>query len=385
VTTLKLLPKIDGSKSTIRAVVDQNVRAEIYYDFMGDFCPSPDGLGNAAAVAFLPYAMRNGLNLHVDGVVDSDLLLQLDEAQDAWSRWHPSLFRPVRITVEEVRAATLATTSTAVAAFSGGLDATYAVHAHKRRLIGRRSLDIRAGVLVQGFDLPLDQPDLFDGAKLRAAAILKKYDASLITVRTNWRSLDIPWQHTFIFAVAGVLHQFKGAFGHGVIAADNAYEDEDVGQFANNSITNQMMSGSSFPIRFTGSGRSRTEKAGIVGQEREVLDHLRVCWECPNNLGNCGACEKCIRTKLNFMANGIKDVPALGARVTPEQIAMMWLPSATGLKFFAELLKQPWADEPRIRAAILALVKRGVRRPRGIRKVLFKYKRSLLKRGLWPV
>jgi hypothetical protein len=381
-TILRVVPKINGSKTTISGLVDRNIRATVYYDYAGDFVPSNKGLANAATIAFLPYAMQNSLDLHVEGAVDSDLLVQLEEAQDAWVRWHPSLFRPIRITAEEVRAATLATTSTAIAAFSGGLDATYAVHAHKRQLIGRRSLDIRAGVLVQGFDLPLDKPEWFDNAKQHAAAILSGYDVALITVRTNWRSLESPWEQAHIFGVASVLHQFNGAFGHAVIAADDAYDGEILG-WGSNSITNQMMGGSSFPIRFTGAGRSRTEKAGIVGQEPEVLNHLRVCWEHPEGLGNCGRCEKCIRTKLNFMANGITEFPTLGPVATPQQVRKVMIMNETVLSLFRDVAGFPWTARPEIKAALSDLIKRGIYRPSPLKMTLRRYQKSLKKRGLW--
>lgn len=376
---LKLKTKFSGDATTISAFLDGGLHREIFYEFSGDVKAAPETLGDCAVVAFLPYAMRHGLDLSVLGEVGSDLLEKLDECQDAWVRWHPSVFRRINIDAEHIRHAALPKDRSAVMAFSGGLDATYALHAHKQRLIGRRSLDIQAGVLVHGFDLPLDQPEWFNDAKRRAAAILDRYDAQLVTVRTNWRTLDLPWGRTFIFAVASVMHQFGRHFSHGVIAADEAYDGEVLG-WGSNSITNQMISGVSFPIHFTGAGKSRTEKATALSREPVVLEQLRVCWERPESLGNCGICEKCIRTKLNFMANGVINVPTLGAPATPGQVRGVDITSDAVLNLFRELEARDWSDHPEIKLALTDLVGRGLSRPSKVVRLVKKYQRSLRKR-----
>ncbi|MDH6231055.1 hypothetical protein M2281_001627 [Mesorhizobium soli] len=377
--TLTLASKAQGSKTIISAFIGGRLDKEIFYDIDGDVTVSDAGFGNGATVAFLPYAMRHGLHLRIEDPVDADLLEKLDEAQDAWSRLHPTVFRRVDIHAENPRPTALAMDRSAVMAFSGGLDASYALHAHKRRLIGRRALDVKAGVLIHGFDLPLHQPDWFSPAVRRASAILANYDIPLVTVRTNWRLLDVPWEQSHIFGIASVLHQFKGRVSHGVIAADSAYDGDDL-KWGSNSVTNQMMSGSSFPISFTGAGQSRTEKAGALVGEQAILNSLRVCWERPESLGNCGVCEKCIRTKLNFMAHGITDVPSLGAEPTPAQIRDIRITSQALLSLYVELQAHSWTDQPTIKRTLSQLVARGTKGPSKLGKLFRKYRRSIEKR-----
>lgn len=378
-TVLRLAPSVRGSTTTVDAHIGAKIEHSIYYQVEGDILPDESGAGNAALVGFLPYAMRYGLDVHVAGPVDFDLLRQLDEAQDAWALWYPRLFRPAALSADEVRPASLPRTDTAVAAFSGGLDSSYALHAHKRGLIGRRALDVRFAALVRGFDLPLDRDDWFADAKRRAVAILDNYDCPLVTVRTNWRSLDLPWELVHIFALASVLHPFKGRVDHGVIAADRAYNGEITGE-GTNSTANPMMSGTSFPIHFTGTGKWRTQKAMALRNEPAVYRNLRVCWERPSISGNCGKCEKCIRTKLDFMAVGLDDLSALGGPATLDEIRGVQVKREVVLNLFRDLAAYPWPDRPEIKAALQDLVARGL--PDQSRRPLAKIRRWLRKRGL---
>lgn len=382
-TTLRLVPKIEGSTTVIDAFVDATTaRHSIFYSFEGGVRPDPSGIGNAALVGFLPYAMQHGLDIHVDGPVDLDLLVRLEESQDAWALWHPRLFRRVRLDAAEIRAAVPPGDDSAVSAFSGGLDSVYVLHAHRRGLIGRRALDVRFAVLMHGFDLPLDRSDWFEEARRRARVMAESYGVQLVTVRTNWRGLNVPWGLSFIFGVASVLHQFRGTVANAVFAIDRSY-DRDMPGWGNNAVTNHMMGGTSFPIHFTGAGLRRTEKAGAVGGERAVLENLRVCWEHPDSSGNCGRCEKCIRTKLNFLAVGIDDLPALGDPLTARQIDAISVASAPTLSFYHELLDYRWQHCPEIGVALERLVRRSTRDQSGVFRLLAKYRRSLQKRGLW--
>jgi hypothetical protein len=53
-----------------------------------------------------------------------------------------------------------------------------------------------------------------------------------------------------------------------------------------------------------GAGFSRTEKIAVLANHTEACNVLKVCWEGAVQSSNCGYCEKCIRTQLNFLAAG---------------------------------------------------------------------------------
>ena len=70
-------------------------------------------------------------------------------------------------------------------------------------------------------------------------------------------------------------------------------------------ITNYLMSGDQMRLVLDGCAYSRTEKLAKIAKIPTVLRTLKVCWEGADTERNCGKCEKCIRTKLNFLAVGI--------------------------------------------------------------------------------
>ena len=46
------------------------------------------------------------------------------------------------------------------------------------------------------------------------------------------------------------------------------------------------------------------KKVNEISEWKVGVENLRVCWQGVLNDRNCGKCEKCIRTKLNFLACG---------------------------------------------------------------------------------
>ncbi|MGD9669442.1 MAG: hypothetical protein AB7U75_10355 [Hyphomicrobiaceae bacterium] len=275
---------------------------------------------NFAVLAALPLAMKRGTPLHCEGDVDIDFLENIEECMAAWHRWRPDLFKPIRITASAETPPTAPRPGPAIMAFSGGLDSTFALHAHKHRLLGRRVREIDAAALIQGFDVPLTENDAFSSARRHVQAILESYGVRLNVIQTNWKdSFCVKWGMTHVFGLAAVLQLFNREFSAGIFADDTPYEHQ-LTPWSSNAITNQMLGSTRYPIHSTGAALDRTEKAGAVASNPVVLEHLRVCYERPELGHNCGWCEKCVRTKLNFYANGVRTVPALKAPVTPEQV-----------------------------------------------------------------
>ena len=137
----------------------------IVYEIVGPDAPELTPNANFAIAAALPTAMSLGRPLHVRGEVDADFLATMEEYMAAWCRWRPDLFQPVAISADAETATRAPVAAGAIMAFSGGLNSTFALHAHKHAMLGRRQQDIQAAVLVQGFDIPLDQTEAFDIAR----------------------------------------------------------------------------------------------------------------------------------------------------------------------------------------------------------------------------
>jgi 7-cyano-7-deazaguanine synthase in queuosine biosynthesis len=333
----------------------------IFYEIVGPDAPQQEPNGNFAIAAALPAAMAQGSSLHYHGDADSDFLTTVEEYMAAWCRWLPDRFRPVAVTADMEAIRPPPQGRRAIMAFSGGLDSTFALHAHKRNLLGRRGLDIQAAVLIQGFDLTLDDQKAFDKARRHVERILASYGVRLNVVRTNWKKVAVNWQMTHVLGIAAILHQFHRSFDHGVFADDVPY-DKQVTPWSSNAITNQMLGSAGFPIRSTGASWYRTEKAAILGTNPVVLDHIRVCYARPDLGENCGGCEKCLRTKLNFRAAGVHCVPALGNPVSVDDVRRANIPlgSANLLVSYVDLLeKGSWDASDPMYSEVEALVRRS--------------------------
>jgi hypothetical protein len=82
-------------------------------------------------------------------------------------------------------------------------------------------------------------------------------------------------------------------------------------------------------VRHDGAGRSRTEKVAYLATWEQGMPLLRVCWEGRVPDGNCGRCEKCVRTRLNFHIAGVESPACLPMVGGPDK--RIWLRSKAAL------------------------------------------------------
>lgn len=315
-----------------------NGRPEAWWKFGPGAEIAPPVTSNFAAVAMLPHAMAQGVDLHIEGQIDSGLLENLEDLVEAWSMWRPDLYRRIEISANHISSQTSDPGKGAALMFSGGVDATFALVAHQMRLLGHRSSKVSYGLLVHGFDIPLERTDWFDAAYFHAKHVLSSFDVKPLTVTTNWRRHGLNWEMVFGFGVAAVLHQMDGSCSKGLWAADEPF-DHEVIPWGSNSISNPLMGGSNFPIRAVGMGHSRNDKVAHIAPFSAVREHLRVCWRQPDNGQNCGVCEKCVRTRLNFLCAGFDDLPAFGGKLSVEHIAKIKIQNTPQADMLRQLLE----------------------------------------------
>lgn len=278
---------------------------EIFYEFDGDVRPPPVANLDFAVIAVIFRAMKQGTDLHVRGPVSKVLLRNIEELQNVWSCWKPKAYSPIAVTVEkEVDNSGVRVERKGVFAYSGGVDGSFALLQHMYGEAGRRAVKPVTAVLIHGFEIPLDKSDAFALAARNARAVLGKLGVPLSTVRTNWRrQVCSDWEAEFGACLASSLHQFSSVAPVGVIAADEDYSHLEF-PWGSNPITNPMLSGADFEILTEGGRYTRTDRVKFLSNTPDVAASLRVCWEGVMTGRNCGRCEKCIRTKLNFMAAG---------------------------------------------------------------------------------
>ncbi|MBW7930916.1 MAG: hypothetical protein H3C57_06380, partial [Gammaproteobacteria bacterium] len=195
-----------------------------FIEISGDCIPPPVDRHDFVVLALLFLAMRSGRDLYVQGRLSRQLLANLEEFQRAWAAWRPYWYRPVRIHCdEEVAAVAPALQGQAVLAYSGGVDSNFAL-VDQLENPGRDARRLVTGVLIQGFDIPLDATEGFAAALADARASTTAMGLPLTVLRTDMRSaFSVQWTDEFGAALAACLSVFAAIAGTGLLAADHDY------------------------------------------------------------------------------------------------------------------------------------------------------------------
>lgn len=325
----------------------------MFFEISGDQPPPALVNGDFAAVAMIFPAMRSGRPIHIRGTLSASLVRNLEEFQEAWAAWRPGKYRTVPITADALEEDKPGRQRKGVFACSGGVDGTYALLRHFHKDAGRRTIAPVTAMLVHGFDIALDKTADFVIARRSCEAMLRGFNLPLCVVRTNWReTVSRDWPMDYLSGVAACLHQFAGLADFGVIGADEDYANIQL-PWGSNPVTNHLLSGGAFSLYTEGGAVGRTQRVAYISSFPDAARHLRVCWEGNVPGTNCGRCEKCVRTKLNFLASGA-EAPCFDRPPRFLEICALRAVNAVQRSFLADILQT--AKRNRIRGAwILAL------------------------------
>lgn len=322
----------------------------------------PADRGDHAVLAALMWAMRERRDLHVHGDVSPALLAHLQTFQEIWHRWKPTIYHHIEITADREAAAPSAATADGVFAFSGGVDASFTLFRHLAGHPRRHTRRPGAALIVHGLDIPIARAEWFDEAAVRAERMLRGTSVPLVRLRTNARHLAASWPDANGIHVLACLVCFQSHFGHGVKAADEPY-DALVLPWGSTPMTDVLGSTEAMRVEHDGAAYDRSDKVDWLASHTTVADHLRVCWAGPHLGRNCGACEKCLRTMLNFWATGHEVPAAFPTRLRPSAILAIETRNAIQIGELRGILRHAEqrrpAEDPLLRALSLR-----VRHPR---------------------
>jgi hypothetical protein len=249
--------------------------------------------------------MQTGVDVRIHGQVSPSLLRNLIEFQSAWVAMQPHL-ACVNISADlEQEPEMLSGRDQAIMAFSAGVDSCFTAFRHARSAGVRFPFNIGAGIMVHGFDIPLEDTEAFALAVARSERILSSLGIALIPIATNYRQLVEVWRYSFAAALSSCLRIFSGGFSHGLIGQGLTYREIRSYTEGSNSLTDPLLSCDSFRIVPDGAAFERFEKILAMRDWPEFLHNLRVCWQGSQKDRNCCACEKCMRNILTFRALGL--------------------------------------------------------------------------------
>jgi hypothetical protein len=266
------------------------------------------GRGDHALVSILFRAMERGKDIIVEGEVSPKLLEGLETLQSIWQRWKPQRYRTVAIRAEEESELTpIVPNRPALCAFSGGVDGAFSFFRHYLGLAGRNTCRPGAAMLVHGMDIPLERKDFFLGAAQRAERMLSGTGVPLLLVCSSTRNLKMDWENSFGLQLFSCFLLFQKHFAWAINGSGEPYETL-VLPWGSTPVTDPLCATAAMQLIIDGCSFDRTEKVRWLVNNTKITQELRVCWAGKQLDRNCGVCEKCIRTMLNFWALGA-DIP----------------------------------------------------------------------------
>jgi hypothetical protein len=276
---------------------------------------------NPFLLTFFIRLMQEGIPLTVHGSASERLLVNLEELQDIWAKWLPGTYNKFDVDVDGFVPAVPAANGhrSAITAFSGGVDAGFCVAQHLGNALHHARADLQSALLIQGLDVPLSEPETFERTRHRAEAQLQGTGLDVLSVRSNFKELGQKWEYSFGLAVAACLMLFEDRYEIGLIGSSEPY-DALVLPWGSSPVTDHLYSSGGFEVRHEGAGYSRTEKVGALLSHPQLVEHLRVCWAGDQMDRNCGECEKCVRTMLNFRVFTDETPTCFPNEVTPQLI-----------------------------------------------------------------
>jgi len=262
---------------------------------------SPEAFG----CAMLPAAFAREADLIVEATLDETWTANVRAVQDVWRRWWGGRKVDLRSKGQESRDTPRAKGK--ALCFSGGVDSFYTL------LQGGFGFDHL--VLVHGYDIELSDQTRFAAAEASLREIAAAVGAKAVVIRTNLREhptfVDANWEKAHGGALVAVGHLLTDTVGLLVLSASYPYcYDHPWGSHWD---TDPLWSSSVLEIVHFGADQWRADKLRTIAGKELVRNHLRVCWKNLSEQGNCGRCEKCIRTMLILAGAGqLADFPVFG-------------------------------------------------------------------------
>jgi len=364
---IRIVPSVEKSEHCIRyefvlSYSDERANVNVYYEVFG-FAEEANNF-DGILFALIFHAMKESLDLKLEGPASLEALINLKEFQLAWSSWRPQKYKPIQVESSSIIERSGGASDHAISAYSGGVDATFTLFNHAPTAEGVHR-KLAACMLVHGFDISIgnhsDFARVLDGAqKLHARHGLKTF-----WVRTNIKALNLQdWEDSFSTQLASCLQLFSHDFSVGLVGSSEPYNALVI-PWGSNPITDHLLSGSAMSIVHDGAGFSRTEKVAALSQIPGAVDDIRVCWAGEKQDRNCGRCEKCLRTRLNLLACGIQKPLCFDEPLNLKDIEGIELRNTAVLAELQSILT--YADEKGINGSwvghLRRRVKRGIQRP----------------------
>jgi hypothetical protein len=364
-----------GRDSTVRAggdihiseprtvVADGVTRVSATVDGEELFFESPDmhlsAVPEAFASAMLPVAVNRNRRLVLSSPLDRRWLHNVEGVLATWNAWWGT---PARLS--DVLSAPRRNAHRRIAgAPARGVGLCFSLGVDSFHTLLRSGREIDHLLLAEGFDIRLDDGPRVVAAEASLREVAGAMGVRAVMVRTNLR--DHPssgrrmrWAlRVHGGALAALGHACSAEIGELLISSTKPHSAD--APWGSHWETDRGWSSSRLLVTHLGAQWRRNEKLAAIMDEPLVRRHLRVCWENRAPVGNCGECEKCLRTILILSVHGRIDAfttfPANGS-LAARLDAVKRIHPASGPVYEATL---PGIDDPELRGAVERLLERS--------------------------
>ncbi len=250
----------------------------------------------------------------VEGAVSKSCLRNTQRLMEYWNSIEPDKCKVAEIEPDEiVDDNSVVINNLAILPFSGGVDASFSAYRYSQGLAGHKNLTIATALMVHGADIPLDEPSFFDRSLDQNIDMLRNLGVNkMVIARTNFRLLCnsvFEWgAYTHMCVIVGISSFLSNWCSNLVIGSAYPYATMNI-HWGCNPISDYMLASRSFEIHEDDFSLSRTQKAELLSHWEYGLERLRFCCDSvfdKSDVLNCGYCEKCTRTIMNFQACGVQ-------------------------------------------------------------------------------
>ena len=276
-----------------------------------------DQAGNALLVAAFPIAFHDReRRLAIEAPVCPMLADNMATVLACWNEWEEHA--PRLMTIETGRAPPPQVDRAAATGFlSGGVDSLHLLQ-HNRRIHSRgEPAWIERLVLIHGFDIGKrknDEAALFELVRGRIGAVAADTGARLATCSSNLRKIRLTtgfWTNRF-YGAAVLAMGHAVAPGVGYLNLAGTYDFPNLVPIGSSPIVDVLLSSQRLQVVHEGLRFSRLAKLRDLATWDLAIKNLRVCAHEGRTTLNCGACEKCVRTRLGLLAVGREHSAAFG-------------------------------------------------------------------------
>lgn len=226
--------------------------------------------------------------------------------------------------------------------FSGGIDSFYTLVRHP---------DIDTLVFICGFDVRLPNRQAWEALCAAWRGVADARGLRFVALATNLRSHRelgrMRWARYHGAVLAAAAHLLGAVASRWLISA--SYHVSNLMPWGSHPDLDHLWSGAGISIHHYGAETWRAEKLAAMADVPLVHRELRVCYDDPRAGGNCGRCEKCVRTRLIYW----QDLPGIGCARMPAAPdladalrAMAPLPMRSLVRIYQRFLDRAPPDDP---------------------------------------